>query len=263
MEDLVSDNSDIMNQATGTQIGPASNGNFRSDFFINRDLPSELAALGPISMNFAWTWLPGGVELFRELAPRLWDECEQNPRRLLKQIDDLTLNQWAADEGYVDRLNVFSLKLAEYVSANGELKKDSSSQLSIINSPLTAQGVEIAYFCAEYGVHNSLPNYSGGLGILAGDHLKSASDLNIPLVAIGLLYRYGYFRQRIAHDGWQEEAYSDVFESELALTPVFDAEGKRVTVSVHIRGREVHCQAWLARVGRSRGSRQRERVASG
>ena len=250
MEDLVSDNSDIMNQATGTQIGPASNGNFRSDFFINRDLPSELAALGPISMNFAWTWLPGGVELFRELAPRLWDECEQNPRRLLKQIDDLTLNQWAADEGYVDRLNAFSLKLAEYVSANGELKKDSSSQLSIINSPLTAQGVEIAYFCAEYGVHNSLPNYSGGLGILAGDHLKSASDLNIPLVAIGLLYRYGYFRQRIAHDGWQEEAYSDVFESELALTPVFDVEGKRVTVSVHIRGREVHCQAWLARVGR-------------
>jgi starch phosphorylase len=74
-----------------------------------------------------------------------------------------------------------------------------------------------AYFCAEYGVHNSLPNYSGGLGILAGDHLKSASDLNLPLTAIGLLYRYGYFRQNIRHDGWQEEAYHDVFESELAV----------------------------------------------
>ena len=69
----------------------------------------------------------------------------------------------------------------------------------------------VAYFCAEYGVHNSLPNYSGGLGILAGDHLKSASDMNIPLVAIGLLYRYGYFRQKIAHDGWQNESYHDVF----------------------------------------------------
>ncbi len=108
----------------------------------------------------------------------------------------------------------------------------------------------IAYFCAEYGVHNSLPNYSGGLGILAGDHLKSASDLNLPLTAVGLLYRYGYFRQRIAHDGWQEETYNDIFESELAVSPVYDANGERVTISVHIRGREVVAQAWLARIGR-------------
>lgn len=108
----------------------------------------------------------------------------------------------------------------------------------------------VAYFCAEYGVHNSLPNYSGGLGILAGDHLKSASDLNLPLVAIGLFYRYGYFRQKIAHDGWQEESYNDVFESELALTPVLDQNGERITVSVHIRGRVVVTQAWLARIGR-------------
>src|SRR6185436_3002997 len=105
-------------------------------------------------------------------------------------------------------------------------------------------------FCAEYGVHNSLPNYSGGLGILAGDHLKSCSDLNVPLTAVGLLYRYGYFRQRIAHDGWQEEKYNDVFESELAVKPVVDETGERVFVSVHIRGREVFAQAWLAQVGR-------------
>ncbi|MEK7856931.1 MAG: alpha-glucan family phosphorylase, partial [Acidobacteriota bacterium] len=108
----------------------------------------------------------------------------------------------------------------------------------------------VAYFCAEYGVHNSLPTYSGGLGILAGDHLKSASDLNIPLVAVGLLYRFGYFRQTIAHNGWQEEDYQDVFDSELALTPVTDENGERVYISVHIRGREVLAQAWLARVGR-------------
>jgi starch phosphorylase len=99
-------------------------------------------------------------------------------------------------------------------------------------------------------VHNSLPNYSGGLGILAGDHLKSASDLNMPLVAIGLLYRYGYFRQRIAHDGWQEEMYQDIFKSDLALNPVVCENGERVRVMVHIRGREVYAQAWLARVGR-------------
>src|SRR5947209_3005343 len=234
MEDLVSADTDIMNQATGLQADGLSDGSFRSDFFINRDLPAELTALGPISMNYAWSWLPGGVELFRDLAPRLWDEVEQNPRRLLKRLNDLTLRQWSADTEYVERLNVFDAQMRAYL-ADGERLVETA---------------EVAYFCAEYGVHNSLPNYSGGLGILAGDHLKSASDLNVPLVAIGLLYRYGYFRQRIAHNGLQEEVYTDVFQSELALTPVFDADGERVSVSIHIRGREVHCQAWLAQVGR-------------
>lgn len=223
-----------MDPSTEMQSESVSNESFRTDFFINRDLPDELSAVGSLSMNYAWAWLPGGVEIFRDLSPRLWDECEQNPRLLLKRIDDLTLRQWAADSEYVERLNLFA------ESINGYLQARSDSQ----------SANKIAYFCAEYGVHNSLPNYSGGLGILAGDHLKSASDLDVPLVAVGLLYRYGYFRQRIAHNGWQEEAYFDVFESELALTPVFDSNGKRLTVCIHIRGREVHCQAWLAEVGR-------------
>jgi starch phosphorylase len=233
MEDLVSVESGIMDHGTHTHTEATAEAAFRSDFWINRDLPAELTALGPISMNYAWSWLPGGVELFRDLAPRFWDEVEQNPRRLLKDLNDLTLRQWAADTEYVDRLKRFSSYLKDYLVTG----KD-------------AHNAEVAYFCAEYGVHNSLPNYSGGLGILAGDHLKSASDLNIPLVAIGLLYRYGYFRQRIAHDGWQEEKYYDVFGTELALAPVFDESGERMMVSIHIRGREVRCQAWLARVGR-------------
>lgn len=223
-----------MDPSTEMQSESVSNESFRTDFFINRDLPDELSALGSVSMNYAWSWLPGGVEIFRDLSPRLWDECEQNPRLLLKRVDDLTLRQWAANSEYVERLNRFAESINGYLQA----RSDSRS----VN--------KIAYFCAEYGVHNSLPNYSGGLGILAGDHLKSASDLDVPLVAIGLLYRYGYFRQRIAHNGWQEEAYLDVFESELALTPVFDSNGERLTVYIHIRGREVHCQAWLAEVGR-------------
>jgi starch phosphorylase len=233
MEDIASAASGIMHQGTSMQSEGASNDGFRTDFFIHRDLPKELTALGPISLNYAWSWLPGGVELFRDLSPRLWDECEQNPRQLLKRIGDLTLQQWAADPEYIERLDRYSDLLNEYV--------DSSSNTST---------AKIAYFCAEYGVHNSLPNYSGGLGILAGDHLKSASDLDIPLVAIGLLYRYGYFRQRIAHDGWQEEAYHDVFDSELALVPAFDANGNRLAVEIHIRGRAVRCQAWIAQVGR-------------
>lgn len=139
----------------------------------------------------------------------------------------------ALDPEYVSKIDEFNARFESYIA---ESPRD--------------LGVDIAYFCAEYGVHNSLPNYSGGLGILAGDHLKSASDLNYPLTAIGLLYRYGYFRQKIGHDGWQQESYNDVFASELALTPVRELNGDRVTVSVHIRGREVAAQAWLAQIGR-------------
>ncbi|MEP7077245.1 MAG: alpha-glucan family phosphorylase, partial [Acidobacteriota bacterium] len=159
-------------------------------------------------------------------------------RLLLKKIKSFRLWQKAADPSYLERLRAFEQKTRDYLGA-----APASFQHISAESP-------VAYFCAEYGVHNSLPNYSGGLGILAGDHLKSASDLNIPLTAVGLLYRYGYFRQKVAHDGWQEEAYSDVFESELAVTPVTDENGERTLVMVRIREREVYAQAWLARVGR-------------
>ncbi|MEO6051231.1 MAG: alpha-glucan family phosphorylase, partial [Pyrinomonadaceae bacterium] len=208
---------------------------FRTDFELRRELPENLGSLAAISANFYWSWQPEGTALFRDLDPALWDKCEQNPRVLLRQINQLRLWQKSADTLFVERLNRFNERFTDYLS---ELPREEQ------------RATNIAYFCAEYGVHNSLPNYSGGLGILAGDHLKSASDLNLPLTAIGLLYRYGFFRQNIRHDGWQEESYNDVFGSELALTPVLDANGERMTVSVHIRGREVVAQAWLARVGR-------------
>ncbi|MFN0139474.1 MAG: alpha-glucan family phosphorylase [Pyrinomonadaceae bacterium] len=224
---------EIANQAVSLQTEQT----YRTDFEFTRALPAELKALDAISRNFYWSWQPDGAALFRDLDPVLWDKCEQNPRVLLKQVANLRLWQRAADAAYVERLQRFRQKFENYLAATTD------------HRPLTTDH-SFAYFCAEYGVHNSLPNYSGGLGILAGDHLKSASDLNLPLVAIGLLYRYGYFRQNIGHDGWQEESYRDVFESELALEPVFDAEGNRVTVAVHIRGREVAAQAWLAQVGR-------------
>ncbi|MBX3289878.1 MAG: alpha-glucan family phosphorylase [Acidobacteria bacterium] len=206
---------------------------FRNDFEFFRTLPEELSALDRLSRNFYWSWHPEGVELFRELDPDLWIECEQSPRTMLRNTSDLRLWQQAADREYVEKLNAFAARFDEYISA--------------ANADTNAK---IAYLCAEYGVHNSLPNYSGGLGILAGDHLKSSSDLNVPLVAVGLLYRFGYFRQDISHDGWQEEHYNDVFETDLALTPVVDASNERVFVNVHIRGRVVKIQAWLAKVGR-------------
>jgi len=234
MKELVEPVTDIMQPAHGFEPSPEK----RPQFGIDRDLPESLRPLDVISQNFFWSWNPEGVPLFRDLDPYLWEKCEQNPRLLLNRINAFRLWQKAADSSYLERLNAFEQKTRDYLSAKPEGVSNISAEHPI------------AYFCAEYGVHNSLPNYSGGLGILAGDHLKSASDLNIPLTAIGLLYRYGYFRQRIAHDGWQEEAYSDVFESELAVRPVTDVNGERILVMVRIREREVFAQAWLARIGR-------------
>ncbi|MEP7212117.1 MAG: alpha-glucan family phosphorylase [Acidobacteriota bacterium] len=209
-----------------------------NDFNLDRELPENLVRLDDISSNFYWSWQPDGTALFRDISPDLWVKCEQNPRVFLSKVDPLLLAQRSADPAYVERLNNFAAKFDRYIS-------ESPATFGIV-----APATPAAYFCAEYGVHNSLPNYSGGLGILAGDHLKSASDLNVPLVAIGLLYRFGYFRQNIGHDGWQEEAYSDVFDSKLAVTPVTGDDGQRIAVAVHIRGREVYAQVWLARVGR-------------
>lgn len=205
---------------------------------VKAEIPAPIAALERIANNFYWSWRPEGVELFREIDPTLWDKAEQNPLRMLADASSLRLWQRANDTEYVARLNKFVAEFDAYLK----------------EAPVDGNGISVAnpaaYFCAEYGVHNSLPIYSGGLGILAGDHLKSASDLNIPLVAVGLLYRYGYFRQKIAHDGWQEENYVNIFNAGLALELVTDENGERVTTLVHIRGRQVLAQVWLAKVGR-------------
>jgi starch phosphorylase len=211
---------------------------YRTDFYFDRELPENLRFLDTLSWNFFWSWHPTAVNLFRELDAPLWEKCEQNPRVFLKQVSELRLWQKANDAEYVERLNEFARKFENYISQ----KPNAFGKITNENP--------VAYFCAEYGVHNSLPIYSGGLGILSGDHLKSASDGNVPLVAVGLMYRFGYFRQKISHDGWQEERYVDGFESELALFPVLNENGERVLIKIHIRNREVYAQAWLARVGR-------------
>ncbi|MGI8493710.1 MAG: alpha-glucan family phosphorylase [Pyrinomonadaceae bacterium] len=211
---------------------------FNQTFSLECELPENLNDLERISNNFFWSWNSEGTAIFRDLSALLWEKYEQNPRRLLKEIGDLQLWQKACEPGYVERVKKFAGKLDEYLA-----KPKNTFGIVTPENP-------VAYFCAEYGVHNSLPIYSGGLGILSGDHLKSASDMNVPLVAVGLFYRFGYFRQKIAHDGWQEERYLDSFENKMALQPVFDEAGERVSVMIHMRGREVHAQAWLAQIGR-------------
>ncbi|GIU81730.1 MAG: alpha-glucan family phosphorylase [Acidobacteria bacterium] len=207
---------------------------------IGRKLPDPIKGLEEISDNFYWSWQREGVELFRSLEPILWEKVEHNPRRLLKEVSEFLLWQKASETDYVEKVQRFVEKQRKYLSE------------SCVSYGRITSDNPVAYFCAEYGIHSSLPLYSGGLGILAGDHLKSASDMKIPLVAVGLFYRFGYFRQKISHDGWQEERYVDSFGLDLPIKLVVDEKGRRVVVMVHIRGREVKAQAWLISVGRVR-----------
>ncbi|HEX8567383.1 MAG TPA: alpha-glucan family phosphorylase [Pyrinomonadaceae bacterium] len=206
--------------------------------FNTHKLPASLRALEKISQNYWWSWSGEGAYLLRGLDSHLWEKVEQNPRLLLQQISDLHLWQRACDPFYTARVQRVERQFDEYVNAG----QKSFGRITPENP--------VAYFCAEYGVHNSLPLYSGGLGILAGDHLKSASDLQFPLVAIGLFYRFGYFRQRLTPDGYQMEDYQESVPANLSLTPVLTDGGERLKISLKMRGRDVSAQAWLASVGR-------------
>src|SRR2546428_9361185 len=209
----------------------------------NRDLTVTLQPLERLAWNFWWSWAPDGTEVFRDLDPGLWQQCEQNPRALLAQVSDLRLAQMAADPTFSGRVRRLTERFDTYMSDTRPSPKLNVSARITRENP-------VAYFCAEFGVHNSLPLYSGGLGILAGDHLKSASDLNLPLVAIGLFYRFGYFRQRLRRDDWQEEEYRENHTDELALRSVDNEQGDPLLIQVVIRGRTVSARVWRADVGR-------------
>src|SRR6185369_8886244 len=184
-----------------------------------------------------------GPGVFRDLDPEVWEECEHNPRELLKKTSAFRLAQAATDPVYLQRIHRLDEEFTAYMAPSANWA--GTGQL-----PKITPDRPVAYFCAEFGVHNSLPLYSGGLGILAGDHLKSASDLNLPLMAIGLFYRFGYFRQRLSRDDWQEEEYRENHTDELALHSVDDEQGKPLLIQVMMRGRTVSARVWRADVGR-------------
>lgn len=211
----------------------------------NRELPLSLRQLERLSWNYWWSWAPDGAATFNDLDPKVWEECEHNPRLLLARTSEYRLAQMATDPTYILRVRKLVERFDQYMidaqAKQAEWSQDSTTHFSSQHP--------VAYFCAEYGVHNSLPLYSGGLGMLAGDHLKSASDVGIPLVAVGLLYRYGYFTQRFRRDGWQEEHYGDTCPEELPLQQVKSSEGTPLRIVVTIRDREVRAQVWRANVG--------------
>ena len=207
----------------------------------NNALPEPLIPLERLAWNYWWSWAADGESVFRDLDPESWEECEHNPRRLLAKTSAYRLAEAATDPVYLERLGRLNESFQSYMSVTPHWQHEGNA----ITSDHPA-----AYFCAEFGVHTSLPLYSGGLGILAGDHLKSASDLGLPLVAVGLLYRYGYFRQRLRNDGWQEEHYGETFPNDLPIHQVKDQNDAPLRIEVMIRERKVLAQVWRAGIGR-------------
>ncbi len=207
--------------------------------------PLPLRSLEQLSWNYWWSWSADGTSIFRDLDPDLWEECEHNPRQLLARTAEYRLMQMATDPIYIERVRKLSDRFLQYMARPLATQKGSSQNGRSSISPEHP----VAYFCAEFGVHNSLPLYSGGLGMLAGDHLKSASDLRLPLVAVGLLYRFGYFRQRLRGDGWQEEHYGETYPEQLPIHRLMSEAGTPLMIDVSMRERAVHAQVWRADIG--------------
>lgn len=207
-------------------------------FTVVPSLPKELAGLQRIAYNLWWSWEPEAIGLFKRLDPELWRLTRHNPLEVLGSLQQATFESLMADEGFMSHLSQVEERLTEYLSSHTWYERHGNS------------GTRIAYFSMEFGLHESLPIYSGGLGILAGDHLKSASDLGLPLVGVGLLYRQGYFRQYLNLEGWQQEIYPENDFYNLPLHQEKDRDGKPLAFSLEYPGRNVRVQVWRVQVGR-------------
>jgi glycogen phosphorylase len=217
-------------------LGPGDDDLARRAADLAGRLPDELAALARIAYNYRWCWYPGGKDVFRSLDEARWQYCGENPVRLLQEVSGEALARAAGDDELLAR--AASLEHAFALDLNRPPR-----------GPF-APAHPVAFLCAEYGVHQSLPIYSGGLGALAGDLLKEASDRALPLAAVGLLYRQGYFRQRLEVSGWQQEFWVDIDADRLPAALVRATDGQPLTITVPIRGSEVTAQIWRVAVGR-------------
>lgn len=211
-------------------------------YMVSPSLPKELEPLLEITKNFWWCWNQKAVNLLRTIDIDNYDEKDHNPIRILGESSQECFYNMLHDDAVM-------MNLAEVYDEFKTYMNQETWYASLDDSQKT-ENEKIAYFSFEYGLHESLPNYSGGLGILSGDHLKSASDLGLPFIAVGLLYRKGYFRQYLNADGWQQEydIENDFFN--LALEKVLDSNGETMKVDVDLPGRKVYAQIWKANVGR-------------
>lgn len=211
-------------------------------FTVTPSLPPQLKALDDLSRNMWWSWDGEAIQLFSRLDLDLWNEIYHGPRRLLGKISQEKLEEAAQDEGYLAQLERVMSRFNEYMDGDkGWFRQAHADRMG---------AMRVAYFSAEFGIHESVPLYSGGLGCLAGDHLKSASDLGVPLVAVGLAYRQGYFSQYLGHDGYQQETYPENDFYNMPMELQRDERGQPLNVDVHMPGRLVYAQIWNLQVGR-------------
>jgi glycogen phosphorylase len=213
-------------------------------FQVFPDVPAPLLPLLEMAHNLWWVWHPDAAELFRRLDRGLWDELSHNPVKLLGIIDQTKLAEAASNDSYLAQLNRVYSAFKNHLAEAGWFQKSHAEAAGQKNPFL------VAYFSAEFGLHESLPVYSGGLGVLAGDHLKSASEIALPLVGVGLLYRNGYFQQYLSADGWQQEAYPELDFYNLPIEPMKYNDGSSVLVRVDMPDNAVFCKVWRAKVGR-------------
>ncbi len=204
-------------------------------------LPPKLECLRELAYNLRWTWDHETINLFRRLDRDLWESTGHNPVLMLGTISQERLNEAASDEGFLVHLERIYQKLSEYMRGESTWYQKQSRK---------SRKDVVAYFSAEFGLTECLPIYSGGLGILSGDHIKSASALGLPLVGVGIVYQQGYFRQYLNPDGWQQQRYplNDFYN--MPIQPVKDGDGNPLMISVDFPGRKVYAQIWMAQAGR-------------
>ena len=206
---------------------------------VNPRLPPQLARMEELANNLLYSWDRPTRQLFSQLDPKLWSNIDHNPKAFLKRVDEQKLINVSEDPVFLGNLNrvlsAFDVYMKEPLRRNG--------------SEWLRKNDVVAYFCAEFGFHESLPIYSGGLGILAGDHCKSASDMRLPFIGVGLLYRQGYFHQTIDSEGNQHAIYTDSDFEDLPITPVQRADGSDLRFGIEFPGRSVQVRVWQARIG--------------
>ncbi len=210
-------------------------------FVVTPNLPEPLQPLLDIARNVWWSWNVEAINLLRRVDPDLWDQHEGNPVAVLGSLSTERVAVLLKDTAF----------LAHLERVRGDLDRYLSRPTWFQNEHDNISGGRVGYFSLEFGLHESLPLYSGGLGILAGDHLKSATDLGLPLVGVGLAYQEGYFRQYLNHDGWQMEGYTANDFYNMSMNLELDAEGNPLTIEVHYPGRTVAARIWRVQVGRN------------
>ena len=214
---------------------------FHSKLPNHFDLPKRINRLGELAYNLWWTWQPEAARLFGRLDYALWERLGHNPIRLLHEIGRARLNQATDDKDYLTLYDGVFTNFDAYMSQTDTWASRAHPELT--NHP-------IAYFSMEFGLHETLPIYSGGLGVLAGDHLKEASDLGLPLVGVSFMYDQGFFTQCISEDGWQEALNNELDSAKLPALQVFAEDGSRMTVEIEFPDRNVTLGLWEIRVGR-------------